>query len=119
MLPPQGCSSAALGQGRGRQPVGAEQLGDVGEPGGVAAHGVGGRGDPLDHHLADLFLDGVLGVGDVPGRDLVVAVGAPGDLPARDAGEAGLMEDADPGLGARLSATGKGLAGVQADRGDG
>src|SRR5699024_9564487 len=51
-------------------------------------------------------------------RDLLVAMGATGDLPARDAREAGLVEDADAGLGARPAAAREGLAGVQADRGD-
>ena len=59
-------SGAVLGQGRDGQPVGSEELGEVGEAGGVAAHGVGGRGDPLHHHLADLLLNGALGIRDVP-----------------------------------------------------
>ena len=45
-------------------------------------------------------------------------MGAAGHLPSGDAGEAGLVEDADPGLGARQAAVREGLAGVQADRGD-
>src|SRR5699024_3888407 len=49
--------------------------------------------------------------------DLLVAVGATGDLPTRDAGEAGLVEEADTGLGARPAAVCEGFAGVQADRG--
>lgn len=59
-------SGAVLGQGRDWQPVGSEELGEVGEAGGVAAHSVGGRGDPLHHHLADLLLNGALGIRDVP-----------------------------------------------------
>ena len=49
----------------------------------------------------------------------MVAVGAAGDLAPGDAGEAGLVEDPDAGLGARLAAVGKALAGVQADGSDG
>ena len=59
-------SGAVLGQGRDWQPVGSEELGEVDETGGVAAHSVGGRGDPLHHHLADLLLNGALGIRDVP-----------------------------------------------------
>src|SRR5699024_7589445 len=60
----KGGSGSALRQARCRQPVRAEQLRHVREPGGVASHGVGGGGDPLHHHLAHLLLDGALGVGD-------------------------------------------------------
>src|SRR4051812_5435556 len=81
-------SGAVLGQGRGRQPVSPEELGELGEAGGVASHRVGGGGDPLYHHLADLLLDGALGVRDVPRRDLVVPMGAAGHLPSGDAREA-------------------------------
>ncbi|WP_244927919.1 hypothetical protein [Nocardioides sp. W7] len=49
----------------------------------------------------------------------MIAVGGTGHLQGGDARESGLVEDADPRLGARLAVVGEGLVGVQADRGDG
>src|SRR5699024_6914954 len=70
----------------------------------------------LHHHLADLLLHGALRVGDMPRRDLLIAVGAAGDLPARDTRAAGLVAHADPGLRAGLVSTFEGLARLQAAR---